>query len=420
VLFQRARNPADIALITATLQQYAEPLHRYLPAHTPPPCYLSIPLPPLSALPHQSDSAPTHLSFVPLPSPRTIQIQHTTAVRRGASWTAAYRRQLTVAAVARPVRGGVGAPGVLAAERSWLLLTLTASAQRSLQPVSSGRASSPWSTLPAGTPRRRSPVSSMRCPPIRSRRPGSGCPAVRCPVTWGWSSRAPAVGRLLSSCPVSGVQLSGVQPCGVQPSGVCPSVRTRPAPPTSGGGGGTRSRWPGDRDHRNRCRPRWLLAVNGSTTVAEAGTRATLPTSRWPVGDRWRTWAGRVGCGPRRPRLPAERPGRPGRRSERPSRAAARWARKQAAARRWRQPRSGWLLGLRDHGGWSSPRLPPGWADPEGPLEVPAGMGVRPQRGPSRQPAFPARCRQHSDLGRWVVGLPGLEPGTSSLSGIEG
>jgi hypothetical protein len=34
-------------------------------------------------------------------------------VRRGASWTAAYRRQLTVAAVARPVHGGVGAPASL-------------------------------------------------------------------------------------------------------------------------------------------------------------------------------------------------------------------------------------------------------------------------------------------------------------------
>jgi hypothetical protein len=141
-------------------------------------------------------------------------------VRRGASWTAAYRRQLTVAAVARPVRGGVGAPGVLAAERSWWLLAQTASAQRSVQPVSGGRASSPWSTRPAGTLRRRSPVSSRRCPPIRSRRPGSGCPAVRCPVTWGWSSRGS--GGRTAAVQLSVVQLSGVHPCGVQPSGVCP------------------------------------------------------------------------------------------------------------------------------------------------------------------------------------------------------
>ena len=38
------RNRADIALVTAALQQYAKPLHRYLPAHTPLLCYLSIPL----------------------------------------------------------------------------------------------------------------------------------------------------------------------------------------------------------------------------------------------------------------------------------------------------------------------------------------------------------------------------------------
>lgn len=79
MLFQRAQNPADIALITAALQQYTKPLHRYLPAHTPPLCYLSIPLPPPSAFPYQPDPAPTHLSVVPLPSTRTIQIQHTKA-----------------------------------------------------------------------------------------------------------------------------------------------------------------------------------------------------------------------------------------------------------------------------------------------------------------------------------------------------
>jgi hypothetical protein len=73
------RNRADIVLITAAPQQYAMPLHRYRPAHTPPPGYLSLPLPPPSALPHQPDPAPPHLSFVSLPSPRTIQIQHTRA-----------------------------------------------------------------------------------------------------------------------------------------------------------------------------------------------------------------------------------------------------------------------------------------------------------------------------------------------------
>jgi hypothetical protein len=32
---------------------------------------------------------------------------------------------------------------------------------------------------------------------------------------------------------------------------------------------------------------------------------------------------------------------------------------------------------------------------------VPAGLGMRPQRGPSRQRALPARCRLCSDLRRW-------------------
>jgi hypothetical protein len=47
-----------------------------------------------------------------------------------------------------------------------------------------------------------------------------------------------------------------------------------------------------------------------------------------------------------------------------------------------------------------------------------AGMGVRPQRGPGWQRALPARYRQRCDLQEWLVGLPGLEPGTSSLSGF--
>jgi hypothetical protein len=237
-------------------------------------------------------------------------------VRQGASWTAADHRQLTVAAVARPIHSSVDALGVLAAARSWVVLAQTASAHRSVQPVSRGRASSPCSTLPAGKPRRRSPLSSMRCPPIRSQRPGSGCPAVRCPVTWGVSSngsggRPSAVHP--SSVQPSSVQPSAVHPCGVQPSAVCPcpSGRVRLLP-CSGGGVGTRSRRPGDPDHRNRWGPGGCRAVDGSTTVAEAGTRATLPTSRWSVGGRWRTRAaGLVRAAAAA--LAPERPGRPGR-----------------------------------------------------------------------------------------------------------
>jgi hypothetical protein len=120
------------------------------------------------------------------------------AVRRGASWTAAYHRQLTVAAVARPVHSSVGAHGVVAAERSWWLLAQTTSARSSVQPGLE-RSGVVAVVDPASRhARRRSPVSSMRCPPIRCRRPGSGCPAVRCPVTWGGR---PEVRRSAVCCP---------------------------------------------------------------------------------------------------------------------------------------------------------------------------------------------------------------------------
>ena len=178
-------------------------------------------------------------------------------MRQGASWTAAYHRQLTVAAVARPIRGSVvRALGVLAAARSWWLLAQAAFARRSVQPVSSGRASSPWSTLSAGRPRRRSPVSSRRCPPIRFRVSG-----IRL------SSR-PVSGHLGSS---SGGRPAAVHPSGVQPSAVrCPSravssrlVSALVGPDASVSSHaqavavGTRVEWPGDPDHRDGWRPRW-------------------------------------------------------------------------------------------------------------------------------------------------------------------
>jgi hypothetical protein len=115
----------------------------------------------------------------------------------------------------------------------------------------------------------------------------------------------------------------------------------------------------------------------------------------------------------------AERPDRPGRRAEHPSLRLrcghGSWLPREVAAPAAWLPSSGWV---RDHGAWSSSSLTLGWAAPEGPLAVPAAIGMRPQRGPSRQRALPARCQQRCDLRRWVVGLPGLEPGTSSLSGF--
>jgi hypothetical protein len=296
---------------------------------------------------------------------------------------------------------------------------------------------------PGCSPRRRLPGAA----PSRSRAVGR-----RRRGRHGQQARH-GVGR---RCPAGGVHPSGigvrdpaVQPSGVRSPGVvvqrvrrsavccpavccpavrCPAVRCLPHPsgrvrilPLRRWRWGPRSSWPGDPDHRNRWRPRWLPSVDGSTTVAKAGTRATLPKSRWSLGGRWRSRAAGLGAG---------RGGRAGPLSDQAGQAGVGSARggRRRGGRGCRlqhkvaaPARVGGVLGwLRDHGGWSSPRLTPGWAAPEGPGEVPTGMGVRPQRGPSRQRARPARCRQCSDLRRWVVGLPGLEPGTSSLSAIEG
>src|SRR5215211_7420990 len=240
------------------------------------------------------------------------------AVRRGASWTAAYHRQLTVAAVARPLRSSVAALGVLAVERSWWLLAQTTFARSSLQPVSRGRAfvavvdpASRHATASVAG------VSSRRCPPIRSWRPGSGCPAVRCPVTWDGRPEGPAVGRLLST------RLASSRPLSSRPVsalvGPDASVSSH-----SGGGGGDQGRGgratvtTGTGGGPGGCR-----AVDGSIDGRGGRDAGDAAESRWSLGGRWRTRAAGLGCGPRRPRLPAERPGRPGRRAERPWRAAA-------------------------------------------------------------------------------------------------
>jgi hypothetical protein len=221
-------------------------------------------------------------------------------VRQGASWTAAYHLQPTVAAVTRPVRSSMDALGVLAAERSWLLLTLTASARRSVQPVARGRASSPWSTLPAAKPRRRSPLSSRRCPPSRSRRPGSGCPAVRCPVTWGRRPEGPAVGRPLSTRPASSRPLSTRPVSSRLVSAPRPSGRVRLLPLR-------RWRWGPGRGGRAT-----VTTGTGGDPVA-AGRRRLDRRSRRPGrGRRCQSRVGQweVGGGPGPPGLGAGRGGR--------------------------------------------------------------------------------------------------------------
>jgi hypothetical protein len=157
---------------------------------------------------------------------RSTRNRRRTAVRQGASWTAACHLQLTVAAVARPVPSSVGAPGVLAAERSWWLLAQTTSARPSVQPLSSGRASS------RGRPcQQPSHGVGRRCPHAVSTHP-----------VWASGIRLsgrPLSGHLGSSSRGSGARPSAVHPSSVQPSGVCPrpSGRVRLLPCSGGGVG---------------------------------------------------------------------------------------------------------------------------------------------------------------------------------------
>jgi hypothetical protein len=348
-------------------------------------------------------------------------------VRRGASWTAASHVQLTVAAVARPVRRSVVPSQPMLLSCPGLLPAQTASARRSVQPASSGRPSSPGSALPGRQPRRRSPVGvhhALSTHPVsssgirQSSRPVSSPSGVRSPgvVVQGLAVRTAGVHP--SSVQLSGVQPSGVQPSGVQPSGVQPvwsaprrSGRVRLLPQRAVALG-TRPVRRGTRHHRNRSRSRWAAAPSSGSVNGQQAWRAggAAEVARWSVGGRWRP--GRIGCGGRVCPL-SDQAGQAGVRSAggwRREGMGAGWRREAAAPAAW-LPSSGWVG---DHSAWSSWRLAarvggPGRADGRA-----GGMGVRPRRGPGWQPALSARCRQRCDLRGWVVGLPGLEPGTSS------
>jgi hypothetical protein len=224
--------------------------------------------------------------------------------------------------------------------------------------------------------------------------PGSGCPAVRCPVTWDGRPEGPAVGRLLSTRPAS----SPVR-C---PPLRCPAVCCLPRPsgrvrlPPQAVALGTQVElagrpWPPEPVKA----PVAARAVDGSTMVQEARMRATLPSrvgqGGWSVADPGGPGWVRAAAAARA----AERPGRPGRRAERPPRAAARWARVQAAARAGGSRRMAGVLGwVRDHGGWSSPRLTPGWAAPAGATGGAGGDGraapARPKPAASAPGSLPA------------------------------
>jgi hypothetical protein len=194
-------------------------------------------------------------------------------VRRGASWTAASHVQLTVAAVARPVRRSVMPSQPHAAERSWLVARQTASARPSVQPASSGRPSSPGrhcQDASYGVGRRS--VSTMRCPLTRCRRPGSVCPPsgvqpVRCPVTWGCR---PGSGGPDGWCPP--VQ----RPALWCPAVRCPAVRCPPRRsgrvrllPQRAVALGSRPVRRGTHHHRNRSRSRWAAAPSSGSVNSQ-------------------------------------------------------------------------------------------------------------------------------------------------------
>jgi hypothetical protein len=314
-------------------------------------------------------------------------------VRRGASWTAAYHLQPTVAAVARPVRSSMVPSESLLLSGPGMLLAQPASARRSVQPASGGRASSPWSTPPGRQPWHRSPVGVQHAVSSRlvsssgirrSSRPVSSPSGVRSP---GVVVRGPAVRP-------AAVHPSSVQPSGVHPSGVQPSA-VRPVRPDASGSSHVR-RWRlgprlvrrGTRHHGNGSRSRWAAApLSGSVDGRGSLDRAVLP-SRALVGGGSVADPGRVGCG-RRPRVPgwATRQARPACGAPVAGGGARAW--EEAAARGGRSCGVAAVLGwVGDHGGWLSWRLPPGWAGPEGTSGRAGGDGC----------AAPARPRQATSV----------------------
>ena len=199
-------------------------------------------------------------------------------MRQGASWMAASHRQLTVAAVARPVRPSVGASASL--------------------PLSGPGRCSPGRRLPGGAS---SPIESSGVVAVVdtasshatasvagvqhavSTHPvsASGIRLSDRPVSGhlGSSSRGPTVGRLLSTRAVSSRLVSAPRPSGrvriLSPQAVAVE---------------TRSRWPGDPDHQNRWRP---LRLPGRRRLPQ---RSRRPARRRRCPSRGGQWE--VGGGP--------------------------------------------------------------------------------------------------------------------------
>jgi hypothetical protein len=209
------------------------------------------------------------------------------------------------------------------------------------------------STYPVPCP---GPSSGSGCPAVRcAARPvsghlgsssGSGCPAIWCPPVQRPAVWCPPIQRPALWCPPS-------------------SVRTRPSPPTSGGGVGDQMGAAGQPAPRERVEvPVATAPSSGSVNgrgLDDAGDATEV--ARWSVECRRRTRPGWVrAVAAARARCPA-RQARPA--SERPWLAAARWARSRlqrevAAPAAWLAC-WGWVG---DHGAWLSWNLPPGWTGP--------------------------------------------------------
>jgi hypothetical protein len=268
-------------------------------------------------------------------------------VRRGASWTAAYHLQLTVAVVARP-------DGVCPAERP-------ADIQRSGIVALVDTARTPAMASVAG----RCPASGVHPSGVVVPDPAvqpSGVQPVRCPVTW---VRRPGVrrsGRLRSTRPVSSPLVS-TRPASSRLVSA-PSVQMCPSPPIPGGGVGPRS------VRRAPVTTGTGRVPLGCRAVERFGRRPSRPGRErccrlacWSAG----AWVADPGPGwVRRRRVPAERPCQAGVRSARGWRRSE--AQDEAAARGGRTCCVAAVGGLGgDHGAWWSWGLPPEWAGPEGP-----------------------------------------------------
>jgi hypothetical protein len=313
-------------------------------------------------------------------------------------------------------------PVVLAAALSWLVgrpdggcpAERPAGIQRSgVVAVSARPGCRPWRRSPG---RVHQVVSTQRlrrsCPAVQpsSVRPSgvrpSGVQPVRCPA--GPVSSRPVSSRPVSSRPVSSRPVSGR----LLSASVRPDASSRPPQAAAVG---TRSvrRQPSPPE---RVESRWAAASwSGSMTAEQARTRAMLPGSRWLVGSV-RTRARWVRRAAALDRL-SDQAGQTGVRSARGWRLrgghGSRLQREGAAA-------AGWLpSGAEWRPRWVVVMGPAARVGGSGRADGRAGrMGVRPQRGPAWRRALPARYQQRCDLREWLVGLPGLEPGTSSLSAI--